>query len=117
MAYYAYKQVRDLLPESELKTWDGEAGYDSNLWSIAAKRMRKMRADILHTIEMGAGSSEEAETLAARLQDEYPELRRFKTCGACAGKGWILDYSPMVASECTECHGEGVVQTDHAKPA
>ena len=109
MAYYAYKQVRDLLPESELKTWDGEAGYDSNLWSIAAKRMRKMRADILHAIEMGAGSSEEAETLAARLWDEYPELHGFKTCYTCAGKGWILDFTPIGASECPECRGVCIV--------
>jgi len=110
MAYYAYKQVRDLLPESELKTWDGEAGHNSNLWSIAAKRIRKMRADILHSIEIGAGSSEGTEALAARLWDEYPELHGFKTCSTCAGKGWILEYSPIGDTECPECHGECVVK-------
>lgn len=58
MAYYAYKRVRDLIPESFQEPWeeayeaengceyDGDPGYDGSAWDLAADYVVHLHREI-----------------------------------------------------------------------
>lgn len=45
MAHYAYKDLRDVLPPDLTKDWEGNADYDSELWTIGADYILKLEKE------------------------------------------------------------------------
>ena len=49
MAYYNYKELRDVLPPEMVDKWeeeDGSADYDSTLWSLGADYIEQLKKEL-----------------------------------------------------------------------
>lgn len=55
MAYYAYKQVRDLLPQHIIDAqgpdYEGDANYDGDQWDAAADYIEELKAQNAQLLE------------------------------------------------------------------
>jgi hypothetical protein len=45
MGYYAYKEMLEVLPPDLVKDWEGSADYDSELWTIGADYIDKLKEE------------------------------------------------------------------------
>ncbi len=94
MAYYAYKNVRDLLPQHIIDKqgpdYEGEANYDGDMWIAAADYIEELVA--------------QRDALAAQLPEGMKHCTiEFKECDK--GHGW-LTATNWVQHGCPTCEND-----------
>lgn len=90
MAYYTYKQVRDLLPQHIIDKqgpdYEGDAGYDGDQWTAAADYITELKeslaakdrdlADANHALMLANSNADAFKRVAEQRQGEIEELTR-----------------------------------------